>query len=102
MSGLGRLLPFMLGKDIGVEEARLEHQRLFGFFPKTVLGDQLKWKHQHLSSNDYGDPKRQRQPAFDPDKPFGLMNQIDYLRLEMQFEDDGLRSAIRWRMRQPE
>jgi len=101
MSGLGRLLPFMVGKDIEIEEARQEHQRLFGFFPKTVLGDQLNWKYQHLSSNDYGDPKRQRQPAFDPKKPFGLMNQIDFLRLEMQFEDDGLRSAIRWRMRQP-
>nr|WP_271957907.1 hypothetical protein [Rubripirellula sp.] len=101
MSGLGRLLPFMVGKDIGVEEARQEHQRLFGFFPKTVLGDQLKWQYQHLSSNDYGDPMRQRQPAFDAKKPFGLMNQIESLRLEMQFEDDGLRSAIRWRMRQP-
>ena len=101
MSGLGRLLPFMVGKDIEIAEARQEHQRLFGFFPKTVLGDQLNWKYQHLSSNDYGDPKRQRQPAFDPQKPFGLMNQIDFLRLEMEFEDDGLRSAIRWRMRQP-
>ena len=29
------------------------------------------------------------------------MNQIDFLRLEMQFEDDGLRSTIRWRLRQP-
>ena len=27
------------------------------------------------------------------------MEQIDFLRLEMQFEDDGLRSSIRWRTR---
>lgn len=101
MSGLGRLLPFMVGKNISVNEAMQEHQRLFGFFPKTVLGDRLEWKHQRLVSADYGDPLRQRQPAFDPQKPFGLMNQIDFLRLEMQFEDDGLRSTIRWRLRQP-
>ena len=101
MSGLGRLMPFMVGKNISVEEAMQEHQRLFGFFPKTVLGDHLEWKHQHLISADYGEPLRQRQPAFDPKKPFGLMNQIDFLRLEMQFEDDGLRSSIRWRLRQP-
>ena len=101
MSGLGRLMPFMVGKNISVEEAMKEHQRLLGFFPKTVLGDQLAWEHQHLISADYGEPLRQRQPAFDPQKPFGLMNQIDFLRLEMQFEDDGLRSSIRWRLRQP-
>ena len=101
MSGLGRLMPFMVGKNISVEEAMKEHQRLLGFFPKTVLGDQLAWQHQRLISADYGEPLRQRQPAFDPQKPFGLMNQIDFLRLEMQFEDDGLRSSIRWRLRQP-
>ena len=101
MSGLARLLPFMIGKNISVKEAMQEHQRLFGFFPKAVQGDQLEWKHQHLISADYGEPLRQRQPAFDPQKPFGLMNQIDFLRLEMQFEDDGLRSSVRWRLRQP-
>ncbi len=101
MSGLARLLPFMVGKNISVKEAMQEHQRLFGFFPKTVQGDELKWKHQHLISADYGEPLRQRQPVFDPQKPFGLMNQIDFLRLEMQFEDDGLRSSVRWSLRQP-
>ena len=102
MSGLGRLMPFMVGKNISITDAMLEHERLYGFFPKTVPGDQLKWEHQHLLSTDYGAPLRQRQPAFDPQKPFGLMNQIDFLRLEMQFEDDGLRSVIRWRLRQPD
>lgn len=101
MSGLARLLPFMIGKKISVEEAMQEHQRLFGFFPKAVQGDKMVWKHQHLISSDYGEPLRQRQPAFDPQKPLGLMNQIDVLRLEMQFEDDGLRSSVRWRLRQP-
>jgi hypothetical protein len=101
MSGLARLLPFMVGKNISVKEAMQEHQRLFSFFPKTVQGDELEWKHQHLISADYGEPLRQRQPVFDPQKPFGLMNQIDFLRLEMQFEDDGLRSSVRWSLRQP-
>jgi hypothetical protein len=40
-----------------------------------------------------------RQPAFDPQQPFGLMNRIDSLQLNMQFEEDGLRSTVRWRLR---
>ena len=99
MSGLGRLLPFMMGKEKTTAEATAEHERLFGFYPKRVAGDQLIWEDYHLRSQDYGEPVRQRQPVFDPEKPFGLMNQIDFLRLEMQFEDDGLRSSIRWRTR---
>lgn len=100
MSGLGRLFPFMLGNEKTIESAKSEHERLFGFYPKQVTGDLLTWKDNHLHSRDYGEPIRQRQPVFDPEKPFGLMNQIDFLRLNMQFEDDGLRSSIRWRTRQ--
>ena len=102
MSGLARLLPFMVGNNTSLEEAMAEHQNLFGFFPKAVQSDELEWKHQLLTSRDYGDPRNQRQPAFKPGVPFGLMNQIEFLRLEMQFEEDGLRSSIRWRLRQPQ
>ena len=99
MSGLGRLYPFLLSGSANVEQAQAEHQRLFGFYPRQIAGDQWAWKDFRMVSDDYGEPSRQRQPAFDPDEPFGLMNRIDSLQLNMQFEEDGLRSSVRWRMR---
>ena len=57
------------------------------------------FENNRISSEACGQPTRQKQPAFDPDKPFGLMNRIDSIELNMQFEDDGLRSSVRWRLR---
>ncbi len=99
MSGLGRLYPFMLSGANSVEDAATEHQRLFGFYPRQFGGDQWMWKDFRMVSETYGEPTRQRQPAFDPNRPFGLMNRIDSLQLNMQFEQDGLRSSVRWRLR---
>ncbi|OYP36366.1 hypothetical protein [Rhodopirellula sp. MGV] len=99
MSGLGRLYPFMLAGSDSVESAMAEHQRLFGFHPRQLPGDQWLWEGQAMVSRVYGQPVRQRQPAFDPDQPFGLMSRIDSLSLNMQFESDGLRSSVRWRLR---
>ncbi|TWU04238.1 hypothetical protein [Stieleria varia] len=99
MSGLGRLYPFMLSGSKNVEQAAAEHQRLFGFYPRQLPGDQWLWENHQLVSKQYGKPSQQRQPAFDPEKPFGLMNRIDTLQLNMQFEEDGLRSTIRWGLR---
>lgn len=99
MSGLGRLYPLMLSGAQSVEEAETMHQRLFGFHPRQFSGDKWEWTDFRMVSDDYGEPTRQRQPPFDPQQPFGLMNRIDSLRLNMQFESDGLRSSVRWRLR---
>ena len=99
MSGLGRLYPFMLSGSKSVEEAASEHQRLFGFYPRQLGDDRWSWQDYRMVSADFGEPTRQRQPAFDPNEPFGLMNRIDWLQLNMQFEQDGLRSSVRWRLR---
>ena len=99
MAGLGRLYPFMLGGSTSVEEAATQHQRLFGFYPRQLGDDKWSWKDFRMVSDDYGEPTRQRPPAFNPNEPFGLMNRIDSLQLNMQFEEDGLRSTIRWRLR---
>ncbi len=99
MSGLGRLYPFMLCGAESVSDAATQHQRLYGFHPKPIGKDHWSWSDYQMISEHYGQPTRQRQPAYDPDEPFGLMNRIDSLQLNMQFEDDGLRSSIRWRLR---
>ncbi len=99
VSGLGRLYPFMLSGATSVEEAATEHQRLFGFYPRELNHDHWTWTNFRMISHDYGEPTQQRQPAFDPQQPFGLMNRIDSLQLNMQFEEDGLRSSVQWRLR---
>ncbi|MDG2223179.1 MAG: hypothetical protein P8L85_17490 [Rubripirellula sp.] len=99
MSGLGRLYPFMLAGAESVSEAVNQHQRLYGFYPKPLGNDQWRWADFQMQSDDYGRPTNQRQPGYDPNEPFGLMNQIDSIRLNMQFEEDGLRSSVRWRLR---
>jgi hypothetical protein len=99
MAGLGRLYPFMLSGAKNVNDAAAQHERLFGFYPSELGDDRWSWNDFRLISNDYGEPTQQRQPAFDPQRPFGLMNRIDSLQLNMQFEEDGLRSSVRWRLR---
>lgn len=99
MSGLGRLYPFMLAGADSVSDASNQHQRLYGFYPKPLGSDQWRWADFQMLSDDYGQPTNQRQPGYDPSEPFGLMNRIDSIRLNMQFEEDGLRSSIRWRLR---
>ena len=99
MSGLGRLYPFMIGGASSVSDATNQHRRLFGFYPRQFDEDQWVWKDFRMVSEQYGRPNRQRQPAFDPQQPFGLMNRIDTIKLNMQFEEDGLRSSVQWRLR---
>ncbi|MCC9598958.1 hypothetical protein LOC67_00190 [Stieleria sp. JC731] len=99
MSGLGRLYPFMLAGADSVETAMADHQRMFGFHPRQFPGDHWSWENQLMVSEVYGQPMRQRQPAFDPQQPFGLMHRIESLKLNMQFESDGLRSTVRWRLK---
>ncbi|NIL98498.1 MAG: hypothetical protein GTO62_15570, partial [Planctomycetales bacterium] len=89
MGGLGRLYPFMLSGAKSVSDAQAEHLRLYGFYPRALPEDQWLWKDQRMVSEDYGEPLRQSQPAFDPQQPFGLMSRIDSLQLNMQFEEDG-------------
>jgi hypothetical protein len=99
MSGLGRLYPFMLGGQSSVAAGLEQHRQLFGFAPRPIQGDQWKWNNFRLTSERFGTPNQQRQPEFDPTRPFGLMQRVNLIELNMQFEDDGLRSSIRWRLR---
>lgn len=99
MSGISRLYPLLLGGNRTVDQAADEHKRLFGFYPRRDPNDRWTWENQRLTSSDYGHPDRQRQPSFDPARPFGLMNRIDEISINMQFEEDGLRSVVKWRLR---
>ena len=98
LAGLGRLYPLLASGSADIDTASERHQQLFGFRPLPVTGDRWIWQDGHLVSTLYGSVHRQRQPAYAPDRPFGLMQLIDSLQMTMQFEDAGLRSVIRWKL----
>ncbi len=97
MSGLGRLYPLLLTGTGGIATAADLHQRLFGFRPVAPSEDAWQWQDSHIYSSIYGAPQRQRQPAFDPERPFGLLHGVQQMRLNMQLEDAGLRSTVVWK-----
>ena len=97
LSGMGRLYPIVLSGLADVDSAADYHQRLFGFRPVHPSGGSWDWNNLKLTSTKYGAADRQRQPAFDPKRPFGLMQSVEVVDLQMQFEDAGLRSQITWK-----
>jgi hypothetical protein len=98
LSGLGRLYPLLASGNLDTDTASERHQQLFGFRPLPVPGDRWIWQDGHLVSSVHGSVHRQRQPAYNPDRPFGLMQSVHSLQVTMQFEDAGLRSVIRWKL----
>jgi hypothetical protein len=100
MSAAGRLYPLILSGAADVRSADERHAAWFGFRPLHPPVGQWIWQEGNLSSSVYGSAWRQRQPDFDPQRPFGLMQTTESLQLNMQFEDAGLRSVIRWKLRE--
>jgi hypothetical protein len=100
MSAAGRLVPLILSGAADIGSAEQRHGQLFGFRPLHPPVGQWIWQDGNLTSSVYGSAWRQRQPAFDPERPFGLMQSVESMQLNMQFEDAGLRSIIRWKLRE--
>jgi hypothetical protein len=100
MSAIGRLYPLIVSPAADVETAEQRHGQWFGFRPLHPPGGEWVWQEGTLHSSVYGSVWRQRQPGFDPQRPFGLMQTIESLQLNMQFEDSGLRSIVRWKLRE--
>ena len=97
---MGRLYPIVLSGLADADSAAEYHQQVFGFRPIHPDNGRWIWKDFNLGSTVYGDVQRQRQPGFEPGKPFGLMQNIEVIDLQMQFEDAGLRSRITWEFNQ--
>ncbi len=100
LNGMGRLYPIVLSGLADADSASEYHQQVFGFRPIHPNNGRWIWKDFNLGSTVYGDVRRQRQPGYEPGKPFGLMQNIEVIDLQMQFEDAGLRSRITWEFNQ--
>lgn len=100
MRGLGCLYPLVVSGYATVGKAAAKHARLFGFRPAHPGGGRwLDEKGKPVSSH-YGSVNAPRQPAHrEGDKDFGLMKDLTYLNVSMQFENSGLRTKVRWKLR---
>ena len=100
VQGMAHLYPLVASGHATVGSGAEKHAALFGFRPAHPGDGQWLWQSYQLTSSRYGSPRRQRQPGYsEGDRKFGLMKDIEHLSINMQFEDTGLRTAIRWKTR---
>jgi hypothetical protein len=95
-AGMGYLLPFV-DSGMGVPESLAAHRRLLAFAPTHPADGAWQVVDGSLTSTVYGTPRSPRQPEFAEGTPrFGLLQGVTDLRVALQFEDEGLRTLVRW------
>ena len=101
LSGASCLSPILVANQaITVAEAQQQHSKWFGFTPQHPVGGHWTRSDGSLVSSLYGAPWNQQQPGYDPtNTKVGPMQSIATLDLSMQFEHDGLRSTVRWKLK---
>ena len=100
MKGAGLLYPLVKSGHADIGHAAAEHMKLFGFMPVHPAGGTWSWENHQVVSDSFGSVTQRRHPAYKQgDTDFGLTKDIESLSLQMQFEDDGLRTKVRWKTR---
>ncbi len=98
--GMALLFPLVFSGFAGPDDAQEKHALLFGYTPVHPGAGNWQWDGLNLASSRYGSVRSKRQPPYEEaEDNFGLLHDIENLRLNMQFEDSGLRAAIRWKTR---
>ena len=98
MRSLSRLYPLIVSGAANLESAAEVHRQLYGFAPVHPRRGNWTWVKHRLRSSVYGSIDSQRQPPYDPQQSFGFLSSIQRVRLNMQFEDEGLRSRVKWQV----
>lgn len=94
------LTPLLLSGSADPEAASREHRERLGFTPSHPGPGQWIWTGTRLESEQFGSIHAPRQPRHrDGDTNFGLLRSVGDLSIELQMEDEGLRTRIRWRVR---
>ena len=100
MAGIAYLQPLLDSGYRDVKKAQAAHKQFFGFIPVHPEPGAWQLKDGQLSSTMYGSPFKQQQPVYKKgDRNFGVLNRVEHVRLGMQFEQDGLRATVRWKLR---
>lgn len=82
-----------MGAD--VKAAQAESHRILGVAP--LLAPDALQPGRWLEHRDFGRPNRATMPLRDPAKDFGLLEGVRDPKVEMRFEDTGLRARLSWR-----
>jgi hypothetical protein len=100
VDGMGYLYPLLaIGVAGTAEEAAKKHAMLFGFRPVHPVAGRWIWKDGQLKSSVFGSALRPVQPEYARgDRSFGLFPTVDSLDVNLQLEDTGLRTQVRWRL----
>ncbi|ACL06205.1 hypothetical protein Dalk_4527 [Desulfatibacillum aliphaticivorans] len=98
---LSRLYPLLEAQYASLKDVEEKHARLFGFIPVHPGSGTWIWDGRRLSSSQYGTIGKQKQPSFDSEEAQpGLLEDLDFLSVHMEFEDAGLRTVAQWRLRE--
>lgn len=99
-AGASMLFPLVVSGYSDIKGAQDAHMRLFGYAPEHPAKGIWVWQDGSLSSTIYGSISRKIQPEYqEGDENFGLMQKIKELSVETQFEEDGLRTCVKWQLR---
>ena len=97
LTGMGHLYPWMRALGDSTDEATHHTAQALGFTPELPTGA-IKWKDGVLEHGVFGNVWEARLPAYDPAAHFGIFDGIADATVSMQFEDDGLRTELSWRV----
>ena len=101
MRNAGYLYPLLASGYTTIDNAPAAHYKLIGCTPIHPPGGKWLWKDYNVASSIYGSVHQPEQPdpiITEQEDP-GLMKDVERLSLEMQFENTGLRTRIRWKTR---
>lgn len=99
-NGIADLQPLLLTGAKTVGEAADLHKAWFGFRPRHPGGGEWNWDGRNMASSRYGSLHQPMQPDYKADDhDFGPLRRVDSVELGMRFEEDGLRSVARWKLR---
>jgi hypothetical protein len=97
LQGMAYLYPLLLTATDRPQEAAALQKKLFGFVPVHPPGGKWTYKNGNLESTAFGSGYKWMVPPYTRgDRDFGLLKNVDELELNVQMEEDGLRSTVRW------
>ncbi len=100
LDSMGHIYPLLLSGVADLASVEDVHHRLFGFYPVHPGPGAWSWNGSKLTSSRFGTVLQQSAPTYDAENPvFGVMKDVDSISLGMQFEDTGLRTTVRWKLK---
>lgn len=99
-SGISDLYPLLVTGKNSISEAAETHKEWFGFRPVHPGDGEWAWDGEEMTSNRYGTGGQPTQPDHAAgNRDFGILRKVDGGEVGMRFEDDGLRTTLRWQLR---